>query len=224
MKIFLIRHGQTEGDRKEVFVGVKGNYALTDMGKNQALKVNKILKRLTKDKNKLSVFSSPQKFVRQTAQIICDELKLKLKEDKSLSEIDFGSFNGLTKEQIIEKYPKEFKAFSESPSNCLIPKGETIPEVQNRVLSFLYDRLDEKNDLILVTHELVIRSVLVHMMNMSIDFVWSLSPNELAWGMQSKYEYDDAGNMGNAYVTVKTPKAKLFTPFIFSLIQRIFND
>lgn len=190
MKIFLVRHGESTGNAEDRFIGAKGNYPLTEMGKDHAKNAGRVLRNLEVSED-ISFYTSPVARALETAQIISKMLNLNYLEDSRLREIELGEMEGKKKSEVEKQYADVIRKFSEKPSECEIPGGESIPQVQQRVLSFVYDRLDEGKDLIIVAHDIVIRSFLIHAMSMSIDFIWSLSPSELASTVQSPFEYGD---------------------------------
>jgi hypothetical protein len=57
------------------------------------------------------------------------------------------------------------------------------------------------------------------------DDIWSLPKGPKGYQYEIEVRsYDNAGNMGNAYVTVSTPKQKTLNLFIFNILQRLFED
>lgn len=190
MRIFLVRHGESEGNKEQRFIGANGKYPLTDMGKVQAENAARVLKNYDLVQT-TRLFTSPVTRALETAGTISNKLVIDYVEDVRLRELELGELEDLEKTEVRSKYASVIQNFSEKPSVCEIPGGESIPEVQQRILSFVYDRLDEGTDVIIVAHDMVIRSFLVHAMNMTIDFLWSLSPSELASGVQSPFEYED---------------------------------
>jgi len=191
MKIYLIRHGESDGNKEGRFIGANSPYGLTDEGIKHAKNAAKVLKR-EKLSNGYKVFSSPAIRAQETAQIICEELGTFFEKEPLLTEIDLGEFEDLHKSQVSKEYKDVIQKFSNSPSECEIPGGESIPDVQKRILSFIYDKIDEDYDLVLISHDIVIRSFLVHAMSMSLDYIWSLGIDELAWGIKSEFQYGDA--------------------------------
>src|SRR5699024_1578039 len=74
-------------------------------------------------------------------------------------EINFGIFTGLTYESLVEKYPKESKQWFDDPHNYDLQDGENINMVYKRVLNFLDYDMDKDEDIVLVTHERIIRLI-----------------------------------------------------------------
>ena len=94
MKIFFVRHGQSESNLKKVMAGHK-NVDLTDKGRDQAYTVAKKLKDYDID----VMFVSPLKRARETAEIINSvrdkEIPLMIREE--LTEVDYGIYEDVQK-------------------------------------------------------------------------------------------------------------------------------
>ena len=191
MQIYLVRHGESQGNLEQRFIGASSPYGLTEVGTQQAENTAHILSNY-EISNTARLYASPTVRTVETAEILSKKLGKYYFEEETLTEIDLGEMEDMQKDDVQKKYANVVRNFSEKPSLCEIPGGESIPDVQQRVLSFIYDRLDEGRDLILVCHDIVIRTFLVYAMNMSIDFIWSLSPDEMTLSSPAKFEYGDS--------------------------------
>jgi|TARA_B110000263_G_C15264242_1_gene490328 broad specificity phosphatase PhoE len=109
MPLFLIRHGESEGNALRVVQGQGGDYALTVVGKGQAQSVGKLLATLPV----ISFFCSPLRRARETAELIVDSLAESISEaslnnsitfDKRLMEYDFGDLTGTPFKDLPEDY------------------------------------------------------------------------------------------------------------------------
>jgi len=112
MIIYLIRHGQSEGnvesDKKYIIHGQKDKSPLTKKGVNQ---IKKITQLTLNQKIKIDlVITSPQKRALQSAMIIKNNLKnnILLNIDDRLKDQDFGDFEGKSWDEIKEKYQSFF--------------------------------------------------------------------------------------------------------------------
>jgi broad specificity phosphatase PhoE len=92
MKLYLIRHGESEHGAKKIIAGWD-DPALTELGKRQAHSAGKLLQ----EKNIDAIFSSDLGRVHQTALIIRDEIgrKIPVFSDWLLREKSFGDKEGL---------------------------------------------------------------------------------------------------------------------------------
>ena len=85
MPLFLIRHGESEGNALRVVQGQGGDYALTARGREQAQSVGKLLDSLPV----ISIFSSPLRRARETAELIVASLTESISEASSNNLISF---------------------------------------------------------------------------------------------------------------------------------------
>ena len=80
MKIYTVRHGQTEWNKKGLYQG-KTDVPLNEEGKKQAM----LVKEKLKDKKIDLIISSPLKRAKETAEIISD-FKIKIITDSLIVE------------------------------------------------------------------------------------------------------------------------------------------
>lgn len=55
-------------------------------------------------------------------------------KDKRLCEVSFGSWEGLTYDEIHEKWPNEIETMFSTPDVLTMPEGESFAQVQNVAL------------------------------------------------------------------------------------------
>ena len=131
MKLFIARHGETDGNVNELACGVSESL-LTEKGRMQA---QALANQLHKDKAKnniTAIYVSPLKRARDTAAYIEQALQLTAVPDARLQEINFGDFEGKpwnnSKFLYIHKNP--FLKF---------PAGESLAQVTHRAYSIIED-------------------------------------------------------------------------------------
>ncbi len=156
MKLLLVRHGETEGNNKGVFLGLIDE----DLNQNGILQAEKIALRL-KDVSIDAIFSSDLKRAMETAEIINKYHHLNIIPKKELRERNFGIFNGKPKEKLFDAVKRSKMEFHEyKPKN-----GESCLEVQKRIVNFfkkIVKRYSNKTVLI-VTHGAVIVELLFYL-------------------------------------------------------------
>ena len=150
MDIIMIRHGETDDNVSKIFS--RDTTKLTNNGKKQILKTRENIKELSYDK----IYFSP---LTRTVETL-DVLGLEGKSEERIREIDFGIFTGKTFKEIKEIYPKETEAWLDDTNNYLIPEGESLLNVYKRVKEFLEEALAKNENILLVTHDCVIRLAL----------------------------------------------------------------
>lgn len=141
-RLIITRHGQTNYNLQHKLDG-QHDTKLTALGKKQAKKLAKTLKKFKLDR----VYSSPLTRAVETAQYI---LKETVKENATnleivpeFSEIDCGSCTALTKKEIKKKFPKLVEEW-EKNSDPPFPQGESLKDVEKRAIPVL-KRIIEKN-------------------------------------------------------------------------------
>ena len=170
-KIFLVRHGETEGIRAGR-MEARLDSSLTTFGIRQ---VESLALRL-KDEQLHGIYTSPSLRAVKTAEIIKGKRELSLIKDEDLYEMDIGPWDGKTTNEIKRDDPGRFKDFSKSPE-LFRPnpeKGESFKDVQNRVLSFLTRiKKDHENQTILVvSHTAVLTLMMCHFKRKNIKDFW----------------------------------------------------
>jgi len=133
-RYLLMRHGEAVSNTKGI-LNARSNVEnpLTKVGKEEIIETAQHLK----SKNISLIVYSPLERSKETAMIIAKELSLSaraLVEDKRLSEIDFGEFEG----QTIERYHAFFKDALERMVKRP-ERGETWQEVKERTTVVLYE-------------------------------------------------------------------------------------
>jgi len=147
-RYFIMRHGGTESNKKDVVSFKKeSDDHLTDDGKQEVLKSIKAFKDAKID----LIISSPFTRTKETAEIVRVELGLEdVLVDERLREVNPGEFDG--------KNWDEYHSYVENKGpnwfDESIPGGESLKEVGQRVASNLYE-LESKyknKNILLVTH------------------------------------------------------------------------
>ncbi|WP_288875934.1 histidine phosphatase family protein [uncultured Fusobacterium sp.] len=169
-KLIIVRHGQTQMNADGLFFG-KLDPELTEQGKKQAKTAREKIKSFNYD----NVYSSDLKRAATTADIINYKNK-EIIYDSRLQEIDFGIFEGLTYEEIKNKYPKECKQSEEDWENYNFETGESPKEMQQRAVSFI-ESLDLNKDNLIVTHWGIIGCILSWYLSTGLKSYWNYSVN-----------------------------------------------
>jgi len=155
--IYLVRHGESEANIKKRFSGIT-DVELTEIGALQAVKAGKKLK----GKKIHKIFSSPLKRAKNTAEIIADEIGYNKKDiiiENRLTEVNFGIFENLTWEEIIEQYADESESWIEFKHKYKFPKGEGYDDIILRISSF-FDNVPDNS--LIATHFGVIQAMLLY--------------------------------------------------------------
>jgi probable phosphoglycerate mutase len=127
-RLTIIRHGETEWNLALRLQGMK-NSELTRKGLEQA----RVAARALKDKKFDRLITSDLKRAVITAEILNEYHHLPVLQDETLRERNFGIMEGLTREEIQERYPETFNGYMLRKDTYQIPEGESLVSFYKRV-------------------------------------------------------------------------------------------
>ena len=125
-KIFLIRHGQTEGNAKKQYCGLLD----LELNENGRLQAEKLARRLEKDSIH-RIYASDRKRAIQSARIIFKGRRIN--KIAGLREINFGIFEGKSHQEIRESNADIYDKWLSDPYNTVVPGSESLLDFQGRV-------------------------------------------------------------------------------------------
>jgi len=161
MRLFLVRHGETEGESSIRLHG-RNDVALSALGREQA---HRLGRRLAGEGLSRCVHS-PLGRARETAVIIGSHRSdpLSLVEEPGLREIDFGRFEGLTVDEA-KATSAEFAERWEQGTVESYPGGDDVAEFRRRAGDAVERCLAEagSSDLLVVAHRGVVVSALLRL-------------------------------------------------------------
>jgi broad specificity phosphatase PhoE len=124
-RLVLVRHGETVGNSSIRYHG-RTDVALSDLGRRQMRAARQWLAARDGARGFAPVFTSPLVRAAESARIIAgDDTAAFVIED--FVEVDFGLFEGLTAEEIAERYPAEFRRWNSDrlADDFVYPEGES---------------------------------------------------------------------------------------------------
>lgn len=183
--LHLLRHGE-HGLLGRVLAGRMPGVGLTERGRAE---IAASAERLAEE-NVAALYASPLQRTRESAEIVAERLRLPVTYREDLLELDFGEWTGATFDSI--RADPRWRSWSSHRSLAQIPGGETMREVQHRVVNALLEVGERHRDdaVVAVSHGDVIRSALVFALGMPLDFYHRI---EVAQASLSTIRIDDAG-------------------------------
>ncbi|KAI5296328.1 Fructose-2,6-bisphosphatase, partial [Ascosphaera acerosa] len=115
---------------------------------------------------KFTIWTSTLKRTGQTARHLAQETGWERLEWKALDELDSGVCDGLTYKEIEERYPEDFKARDKDKYNYRYRGGESYKDVVIRLEPIIME-LERSENVIIVTHQAVLRCIYAYFLNMS---------------------------------------------------------
>ena len=166
MKLYLVRHGETELNVKKVYYG-STDCELTEKGKEQAVSLKTAFASVPLD----LVLESPLKRAKTTVDLILGEKEVPRLEDDRLKELDFGGWEGksyteLQGDPLYEQWCREWK------TTCP-PRGECFLDLAQRVRSFYGDLLKrEEERVLIVAHHAVLQQLMACLLEAEPESCW----------------------------------------------------
>lgn len=186
LNIYLLRHGETVQNLEGVYYGSL-DVDITNKGMKQIEYINNKVKNLTFDR----IYASNMKRAVSSASIISGSKGVTCIKDKRLNEMSLGVFEGKSYEDIQREYPIEFQKWSDDWKSYAPPDGESYIEFYKRVKEFFQEILKFKDEnILLVTHGGVIRSILTYVMGENLDVFWKFGSKNGDLTLV-KYEYEN---------------------------------
>lgn len=129
--LFLIRHGENEWVEMGKLAGRTPDVHLNEKGHQQSAG---LAERLA-NQPITAIYSSPLVRCVETAQPLAQRLGLPIRQEAGLLEVDYGEWRGAELKELSKK--PEWQLVQMYPSGFRFPGGETLREVQSRVVATL---------------------------------------------------------------------------------------
>ncbi len=174
--IFLIRHGQSEGNVDYNYYSHKQDYTLllTELGKQQAIEAGKNLLNLIDEKSKSFFYVSPLWRTRMTFEGILEGLNFKRdynwREEPRIREQEWGHLRDKEECDRVDKERNDFGSFY-----YRIPDGESCADVYDRMSDFFntlhrdFQKEDFPENCIIITHGTSIRCFLMRWFHWTVE-------------------------------------------------------
>lgn len=167
MKLIVARHGQSvlNSKGKNIYQGVIDS-ELTEDGRKQA---EMLASRLKNHKIEV-IYTSPLKRAMETARIIQKtHPEADFIVEKDLMEINYGIFEGLSRDEIMEKHSDVWEERSRDKFNYRIPEGESFPEAEERIIRVLTRILKDKRDSLVIAHGTINKLIFKNLMKKGME-------------------------------------------------------
>ncbi len=156
-RLVLWRHGQTLWNADNRHQG-QIDIPLNEVGREQARHAAQTLVAM----KPTHVIASDLERALETGQILADLAGIKLSTDERLRETFAGEWQGMTRDEIVAKYPEDYAAWG-GDSEIRPGGGETRWEVSQRVVAAIEDALlniPDGGTLVVASHGGALRSAL----------------------------------------------------------------
>lgn len=158
MKIYFVRHGQTDWNLERKMQGGETEKDLNETGIEQAKQAREKVKELEYD----MIIRSPMNRVEQTMNIINQKNDIPIIIDERIRERRVGELEGYISTDEIENKIWDYEL------NYDIPSGENIKDFEKRILEFIKEIKEKYNDkkILVVAHGGVAKILIANLRDM----------------------------------------------------------
>jgi alpha-ribazole phosphatase len=184
-RLYLVRHGELVTSQKWLYVGHM-DVMLNDTGRTQ---IARLAQRLSREAIDVLLASDLTRTM-QSAEIIGGVMGFSPQPEPAFREVSLGRWEGLSRDQIIERYPEDFELRSRDIVNYRIAGGESFTDVRDRVMPRLRKVLEEHQgkNLLLIAHGGVNRVILCTALGLDLAMMTHI---DQAYGCLNIIDYFD---------------------------------
>lgn len=170
MLLYIVRHGETEYNKEEMFRGRK-DVPLNEAGREQAKRLGMYFE----NKNIARIFASPLVRAQQTAQEISKVLNAPVETVEEFTDMNFGAWEGVALREVERLYTEEFSLWRKEPQKLKVKGGESLAQVRDRMRKGIERILSgEERDCVIVTHRVLCKLAILHALNIPNSHFWNI--------------------------------------------------
>lgn len=179
--LVIVRHGHTAMNKDVHDDQFRGqiDIPLDERGLREAkITANAIAARWTPS----AIYSSTVPRAMVTAQIIAEPLGLPVTPEPGLIDINYGEWKGLSAEKARPRWPELVDIWLHTPGKFRAPGGDSMQGIRRRAVRAV-QQIAVRHDgetVVLVTHTLVIRLILLGILKLPTDDFWHIRQDTCA--------------------------------------------
>lgn len=167
----MVRHGETEWNVTNIFRG-RIDIELSQTGMKQA----ELLAEYLSDTKVDAIYSSPLKRALQTAEAIARYHRLSVEIAPALLDFNFERWQGLSRQEVRDKYKALYAEWLENPHQVQIPDGENLDNVRKRALGVVESIIAKhEGTAILVSHRVVNKVLICALLGLDNSHFWNIA-------------------------------------------------
>lgn len=194
MKLFLVRHGQSQWNLENRFTGWQ-DVDISPLGREEACKAGRALRNEKID----MAFTSRLIRAQHTLDIMLLEAGLTnipVIQDSALNERSYGDLEGLNKAETAKKYGVEQVYIWRRSFNIPPPGGESLQDTYNRVVPYFETQIRPEimkgKNILIVAHGNSLRALIMYLEGLSPE---EILRREIATGVPVTYIFDKHMNV-----------------------------
>jgi len=170
-KLLLIRHGQTEWNRGQVFRG-RAEMPLSETGVRQA----EALARRLSSEHISALYCSPLGRAYHTAELIGAPHRMSPQAVEELTDLDYGEWSGKSRVEVAERWPELLRQWEAEPHLVQMPGGETLEGARHRAAGSVRTLLSRHSGetIAAVSHRVITKLLLCDFLGLGSEAFWRL--------------------------------------------------
>ena len=176
-EIILARHGETAWNVEEIFRG-RLDIELNKTGIKQV----KLLAEYLSHSDIKAVYSSPLKRALKTAEMIAGYHRLEVKTAPGLTDFDFGEWQGLSHDEVKDRYRELYEKWVDRPDKVKMPTGESLRDVRERATGVVDEIVNRTigGSVVLVAHRVVNKVLICALLGLDNSHFWDIRQDPCA--------------------------------------------
>lgn len=168
--LLLVRHGHISSPPPRRYIG-RTDLPLTRQGREQMEQLATVLPGLGLER----LFTSPLSRCRHSAQVLAEALDYEPELHGQFTEIDLGAWEGLTIDEVRQRYPGAYEQRGRHLGDFRPPQGESFQDVLERAWPAVREIMAAgQQQVAVVTHAGVIRVLVCHLLGMPLSHLFRL--------------------------------------------------
>src|SRR5215207_8933638 len=166
LRLHLLRHGQTNASRGNLFCGRRLDPSLTDEGVAMAMSFAAAYR----EKSWAAIYSSPLSRAVTTAAPLAEAVGLPIQTRDGFAEIDYGEWDGLSAGQVSDRFHVEYERWTADPAWNPPTGGETAVALAQRMTRVIeeIDLTHADGNVLVVSHKASIRVALCALLGVDV--------------------------------------------------------
>lgn len=176
-RIILVRHGRTEWNKGQIFRGTV-DIPLDEQGRKEAACARGWLKAETFH----AAYSSPLGRAVETAEIILGPHGIPVVENRGLTDLNYGDWQGKTNDEVARLYPELYRQWREAPHTVVFPNGEGLGEVRDRCVKTAHEVVAKhpEQTVLLAAHRVVNKVLIAALLGLDDSHFWEIGQDTAA--------------------------------------------
>jgi len=178
-QIILIPWGRTEWDAQDRLVG-QTDVPLSDEGRLEARHIAAAVASL----RPAALYAGPEEPARETAEILAEHLRLKVREKEGLHEVNLGHWAGLTEAEFRERFPSVHQVWRDDPTAIQPPEGESLDAAAGRLdtaVAALMKRSRTTQPVIITTGPFAVATMSLRLTGQPLSLFWQRLEEQQRW-------------------------------------------